>query len=344
MIEAPDFWWHQRLTLSPGSLAAVLLWPLGQIYGAVAGALMRREGVNAPVPVICVGNFIVGGAGKTPVALAIAEIVKDMGRRPAFLSRGYGGRMKGPVPVDPKDHDAGAVGDEPLLLARKAPTVVARRRSDAARLAIARGADFLILDDGFQSSSIVKDLSIVVVDGGRGIGNGMCLPAGPLRAPLARQIRCADAVLVLGEGEPGREIARRAARQGRALITADLRPVRPPRLAGRRVLAYTGIGRPEKFFRTVAALGAEIVQQRAFPDHHFYSDAEVAELLKRAGDEGLVLVTTEKDHVRLAGGTATQDLLAKQSEVVAVEVVFEDRRQIEHLITRAIERAAIRKG
>ncbi len=342
MVDAPDFWWRPLWPLSPGALAALALAPLGWLYGAVAGARMGGAGAEAPVPVVCVGNFIVGGAGKTPVAMAVAHIAKAMGRNPAFLSRGYGGALPGPVVVELGVHTAGEVGDEPLLLAQIAPTIVARDRAEGARRALSAGADFLIMDDGFQSPSIIKDISIVVVDGGRGIGNGLCLPAGPLRAPLARQMRAADAVLVLGEGAPGRDIAHHAARQGRALIAARLEPVDPPELAGRKVLAFAGIGRPDKFFDTVRGLGAEIVAARAFADHHPYTDEEAAELVKTAVDNDLLLVTTEKDRARLADQTATQDVLAEQSTVVAVKVRFEDRRQIERLIGRAIERASLR--
>src|SRR5262245_48992778 len=193
----PAFWWR------PAGVAAALLSPIGAIYGVVAGARMTRPGRRAGVPVICIGNLTLGGAGKTPAAICAAQILIDAGHKPFVLSRGYGGTLEGPVQVDPKRHPAAEVGDEPLLLARAAPTVVARDRVAGAEAARAAGAGSIVMDDGFQSPNLHKDLSVLVVDGRRGIGNARVFPAGPLRAPLDAQLRRAGAMLVIGTGAAG---------------------------------------------------------------------------------------------------------------------------------------------
>ncbi len=211
MIAAPRFWWRQR----PGAAALALL-PVAALWSAVAGRRMRRSpSFRAGLPVICIGNFVVGGAGKTPTALAVADIVKGLGFRPGFLTRGYGGSITGAHLVDPGRDDAARVGDEALLLAASGPVVVAPHRPDGVPLLEAAGVECIIMDDGFQNPSLGKDFSLVVVDGVVGIGNGRVMPAGPLRAPLATQMARADAVLIVGEGEAGEREARRAAGAGR---------------------------------------------------------------------------------------------------------------------------------
>ncbi|HEX2258052.1 MAG TPA: tetraacyldisaccharide 4'-kinase, partial [Afifellaceae bacterium] len=208
MLEAPAFWWRER------SLAGYALSPVGTLYGAVAARRMRRPAPRAPIPVICVGGLTLGGAGKTPTALAIAAICGEMGRRPGFVTRGYGGSEPGPVLVDAKRHTAAQVGDEPLILARAHPTVAGRDRLAGARLLARLGCDVAVMDDGFQSPSLEKDLALLVVDAGQGIGNGLVFPAGPLRAPLAAQIRRADAVVLIGGPAKDATVARAAARCG----------------------------------------------------------------------------------------------------------------------------------
>src|SRR5581483_10015283 len=205
----PAFWWQ-----SPGASVRSLA-PFGWIYGAFAGWRMGWRGRVAGIPVLCIGNLTVGGAGKTPTAIAVAQMLIAAGKHPMFLSRGYGGRLAGPVRVDPAVHHATDVGDEPLLLARIAPTIVARDRVAGARLARESGADAIVMDDGFQNPSLAKDLSVVVVDGERGIGNGKVVPAGPLRAPLAAQLAHAQAVLVIGAPEGAQTVV--AAARAKAL-------------------------------------------------------------------------------------------------------------------------------
>jgi tetraacyldisaccharide 4'-kinase len=294
-MRAPAFWWHR----TPTPLAR-LLTPASLAYGAIAGRRMSRAGERAPVPVVCIGNFTAGGAGKTPTALMIAALLRSHGHSPAFLTRGYGGRLAGPVPVGPA-HTAAEVGDEPLLLARTAPTVVARHRPAGARLAAQQGASVIVMDDGLQNPSLTKDLSLAVVDGATGLGNRLPLPAGPLRAPLAAQWPRVDAVLVIGSGEAGDAVASEARERGTPVWRGRLRPdpQAAARLSGRRVLAFAGIGRPEKFFETLRECGAQVIATRAFPDHHAFTPGDLASLRAGAVRDDLALVTTEKDAVRL---------------------------------------------
>ncbi|WP_112663301.1 tetraacyldisaccharide 4'-kinase [Microvirga flavescens] len=295
-MRAPAFWWQRRPTF-----LAHILRPLAAIYGTIAARRMRRAGERATLPVICIGNFTAGGAGKTPTALAVAKLLAETGEKPAFLSRGYGGNLPGPVQATAA-HSAADVGDEPLLLSRMAPVIVAHDRPAGAQLASQVGASVIVMDDGLQNPSLRKDLAIAVVDGATGIGNGLCIPAGPLRAPLDAQWPVVDAVLIVGEGEAGESIAVDAARHGkrvfRAAIVPDPKAV--SHLQGSKVLAFAGIGRPEKFFETLRACGASVERTRAFPDHHPYTAQDLHALMYEAKRDDLQIVTTEKDLMRIA--------------------------------------------
>jgi tetraacyldisaccharide 4'-kinase len=329
-MRAPAFWAERT-----PSLAANLLRPLAFLYGAVAARRLRRPGERAPVPVVCVGNFTVGGAGKTPTALALARILEDLGQRPAFLTRGYGGRLAGPVRVDPGTHGPADVGDEPLLLARAAPTVVARDRPAGARLCAASGASVIVMDDGLQNPSLAKDVAIAVVDGAAGIGNGLCLPAGPLRAPLRAQWSLADALMVIGEGDAGDRIAGTAEAEGKPVLRARLEPdpEGAARLPGACALAFTGIARPEKFFATLRACGAVLVRTKAFPDHHPYDARDVDALVRQAEAGDLRLVTTEKDWIkveRLVPASSANDIL-----VLPVRLAFSDEAAVRAMMSAA---------
>lgn len=295
-MKAPGFWWRE-----PG-VAAGLLRPLSWIYGRIAATRMRKGGDTSALPVICIGNVTVGGSGKTPTVITVATLLRGMGLRPAFLTRGYGGRLPGPVLVDPARHGASEVGDEALLLAREAITIVARNRPRGAALALGSGADVIVMDDGLQNPSLHKDLAIAVFDGAVGIGNGSPLPGGPLRAPLAAQWPLIDAVLVIGPGQAGDRVAAEALAKGVPVFRGSLVPKAgaASSLGSRRVLAFAGIGRPEKFFDTLRACGAYLVETRPFPDHHPYSLSDVRSLIEAAGEAGASLVTTEKDWMRLA--------------------------------------------
>jgi tetraacyldisaccharide 4'-kinase len=246
------------------------------------------------VPTICVGNLTAGGAGKTPVVLSLAALLSARGKRPHILSRGYGGSLKGPLQVDPAHHSAREVGDEPLLLAAAAPCWIGADRVASARAAIAAGADILLLDDGFQNPALHYDVALVVIDGGYGIGNGRVMPAGPLREPVAPALQRASAVVMIGACEKRIELG------GLPILSAQLAPVEGDALKGQRVVAFAGIGRPAKFFATLTALGATLAATHDFPDHHPYSESDFVSLAADAEAENAILVTTEKDWVRLS--------------------------------------------
>lgn len=320
---APAFW-------ETGGWPSLLLAPVAALWGAVAAArLARPPSVHAPVPVIAIGNFTAGGAGKTPTTVALVALARRAGFSPAVMTRGYGGALAGPVRVDLTRHRAADVGDEALLHARHAPTIVARDRAAGLRLLDDCGADLLILDDGFQNPTLAKDLSLVVVDRGHGLGNGRVIPAGPLRAPLGAQLDRASALLTISSGEPDApslgSLLAEAERRRLPVLSARLALHEPERLAGRRVLAFAGIGRPAKFAATLAAAGAEVVDLVPFADHRLLEEADAERLLARAIERGLDLVTTEKDAARLAGSTTPALMrLALASHVAAVDLVLDD--------------------
>jgi len=332
-MRAPAFYFQ------PPGFLSTLLSPFGAVYGAAAAARMRKDGVRAGVPVICIGNPTLGGAGKTPTALALAAMLAEMGERPFFLSRGYGGSDAGPVLVDTDAHRAAEVGDEPLLLAQAFPTVVARDRPAGAKLATASDASVLVLDDGFQNPSLAKDCSLLVIDGGTGVGNGHVFPAGPLRAPFDAQLAQAQGVVLVGKGGASASIARDAEARKLPVFRAKLVPdSAASELAGNKVLAFAGIGHPEKFFSTLTALGAEVVEQRAFPDHHRFSASEADALLAAAQARGLLLVTTEKDLVRLKGEPSLAELTA-QARTLPVRLQFENMDGVRDLLNRTLAKA-----
>jgi tetraacyldisaccharide 4'-kinase len=249
--------------------------------------------------VICVGNPTVGGAGKTPTAIAIARLLIAAGEQPMFLTRGYGGRLAGPVVVE-ATHSAIQVGDEPLLLRRVAPTIVAHNRVAGAKLAREKGASVVVMDDGFQNPSLAKDFSFLVIDGTRRLGNGRVIPAGPLRAPLAPQFARAGAIVVVGAGPDDLPSDIPASVPVfHAVLEPDADTVTS--LAGKKVLAFAGIGDPEKFFATLNAAGIDAPDRRAFPDHHRYTGVEAAALIADADRGDLTLLTTEKDLARMTG-------------------------------------------
>jgi len=309
-MRAPDFW---RKRGAP----ALLLAPLGALYGAsVAFKARHARPFDPQMPVICVGNLTAGGSGKTPIAIALADMLRAQGHRPYFLTRGYGGSTSGPA-LASRGHSAAEMGDEALLLARTAPTIVAKGRAAGARLAKDKGATVIIMDDGHQNFSLRKNLSLVVVDAQSGFGNGLQIPAGPLREPVAQGLARADAVILVDNGSP------------------DLRGFRGPVLrahlkadagafAGKNVFAFAGIGRPEKFVASLQDGGAHVTGSCFFADHHPYTDAEILQLKAVAADAELV--TTEKDFVRLSTGQRQGIRLLK------VAAVFEDAVAIERLL------------
>jgi len=317
-MRPPAFW------SDPGAIVGRLLAPLGWLYQEVtrqrlAGATPWR----APVPVVCVGNLTAGGSGKTPVARDLAARLLRAGKAPHVLSRGYGGRATGPLRVDPAFHGAAEVGDEPLLLARDAPAWIAADRAAGARAIAAAGGGTIVLDDGLQNPTLAQDLRIVVIDGESGFGNGRGIPAGPLRERVDRGLARADAVVLIGDDRGS--VAPRVP-PGKPVLRARIEPRMPGALAGVRVLGFAGIGRPEKFRATLAAAGAEIAAFRAFADHHPFGARELARMAADAERMGAMLVTTEKDQVRLPPDW--------RGRVRAVPVVvrWEDERAVDALL------------
>jgi len=312
MIRTPQFW-HQ----SPGVLAYGL-WPFGWLYGAATAWRQNQasQALQAPCPVICVGNINAGGTGKTPVVLALAEHLKQRGQQVVVLSRGYGGRVSQPVLVDPKAHGAAEVGDEPLLIAAFCPVVVARKRAEGLALAMAQNPDVILLDDGFQDPTVNKDLSILVVDAALGFGNGFCVPAGPLREPLAKGLARADLCLSIGEAAAQRRFAALGPEHGHLRIEGQIKPLLTGMpWQGLPVFAFAGIAHPEKFFATLRDLGANILGCEALSDHEPLSLPLMKRLAAKARSLNAQLVCTEKDAARLPA--------QYQREVLALPVRLE---------------------
>ncbi|XIA66619.1 tetraacyldisaccharide 4'-kinase [Bradyrhizobium sp. TZ2] len=338
-MREPGFW-H-----GPPSLNSHLLKPLGALYGAIAAKRLERSGLNAGIPVLCVGNYHVGGAGKTPTVLALSKLLRDLGETPVVLSRGYGGKLRGPVRVDPGRHAASDVGDEPLMLAGHLPVVVARNRAEGIPLARAQGATVIVMDDGFQNPSVVKDASLIVIDGGRGLGNGQVFPAGPLRAPLRPQLARTDALIIVGNGNAAETVAAEIAAQGKPVLSAHLKPdaAQVASLSGKRVLAFAGIGDPARFFTTLRANGIDVIQQRAFADHHPYSQGEIESLIAEAKRDALTLVTTAKDLARLRQGEGLPDR-AQPIVPFAVTLEFDDAALLRKFVSARLFKARQRNA
>lgn len=331
---APLFWWKPRGLLSR------LLWPVAAFYGAIAGWRMRRSGQAARIPVICIGNFTLGGSGKTPTVIALAQWLKKTGETPFVLSRGYGGRRKGPLRVEAKNHRAADVGDEPLLIARHAPVIVARDRVMGAALAHDQGASLIVMDDGLQNPSLKKDIVVAVVDGRRGLGNTCVFPAGPLRAPLAAQLEHIDAILVIGTGEGAARITAIAGAHALPLFHARLEPDADAlRAIGKaRLLAFAGIGDPEKFFATLEDAGLTVAAREGFADHHPYSEADATRLLAQAERDKLLPLTTEKDRARLEGQTGALARLHERAKDLPVRLVIENEEALRGLLRRVLDK------
>jgi tetraacyldisaccharide 4'-kinase len=303
---------------------------------------MRRPGgYRAPVAVVCIGNFVVGGAGKTPAAIALARMARGRGLRPGLLASGYGGAATTPVLVDPDKHTADEVGDEAMLLAAVAPTVVSRDRAAGAKRLVEENVEIIIMDDGFQNPSLIHDLALVAVDAAAGIGNGMTIPSGPLRAPLKPQIQRADALLIIGEGTKAEPLVRAAARAGTAILYARIKPTRVKEWRKDPILAFAGIGHPEKFFATLRDAHAPVARTLNFPDHYAYGEVDAVKLMQIADAEKLRLVTTEKDLVRLAGKTGALARLRERIEPFHVVLEFDNPVAVGEMLDEAVRKAAL---
>ena len=323
-LSEPGWWYRDGLAWQ-----AALLAPLGWLYGRAAQARYQRAlPYRSRYPVICIGNFTAGGTGKTPMALGVASILRDLGRTPVFLSRGYGGTLNGPIFIDATRHTAASVGDEPLLLAQSAPAVVARDRAAGAQF-IERAAvsgTVIVMDDGLQNPSLVKDLTIAVIDGQRGLGNLGVIPAGPLRAPLAFQTALANALVINGGNETQHFPGLAALRQtysgpllaAQTQVAANARP-----LKDKKVVGYAGIANPGRFFRALETQGAIVCDRMAFRDHHVFSPTDCERLLTSAAAHGASLITTQKDFARLQGRPEPPlQRLRSASQTLDIELVL----------------------
>lgn len=321
-LRTPSFWNKKD------SITSYLLAPVAHVYkGLRYLPNYLAHSVSVGCPVICIGNVTAGGAGKTPVAIAVGTLLQSQGKKVAFLSRGYGGKIIGPHLVNPDVDAPQEVGDEPLLLARCAPSWIARNRVAGANAAIAAGADIIIMDDGFQNPSLKKDMSLLVIDGQYGVGNGRMLPAGPLREPLEKALQRADAVVVIGEDRQG--IKARVA-GFHPVFTALLTPPKTMLRPEGKLLAFAGIGNPGKFFATLELMGCQLAATQSFPDHYPYSAKDIATLLRKAHALHATPITTEKDWVRIPKE------LRKQISYLPVQIVWGDEAGIMALFSNSI--------
>lgn len=340
-------WWH----VPERRWQALALSPIAAIWSLVAQRRMMRSSAHrADLPVVCIGNFTAGGTGKTPLTQLIADALRQRGYKPVVLTRGYGSKTRIPRIVDPGRHSTDEVGDEALLLAAAVPVMVAPDRAAGARAITETGidADVIIMDDGLQNPSLVKDFKLAVVDGRRQFGNGCVIPSGPMRAPLDFQLPRVDAIVVNGTVDERDAVRRRIAGafQGPVLLASVQPKSDTAWLSGTRVLAYSGIGHPERFTRLLSSLGAEIVVERMFPDHHPYSQADAEALLSDAAERNCELVSTEKDVVRLAGRGGALARLQRATRSVPINLQFEggDQKMLIDQIEAAIARQNLQRA
>lgn len=336
--QAPSFWWQ-----APGWRSGLLA-PLACIYGMVAARnLTKRVGARIDVPVLCIGNFTVGGAGKTPTAIYFAELARDEGFVPGIVSRGFGGNYNGVHLVDPETDSAKLVGDEPLLLARHASVAVCADRSHAATFLQSRGCDFIIMDDGFQSARLHADYALLVVDASRGIGNGKIIPAGPLRAPLDVQMEKTDGILRIGTQNQADNLLAEARSAGKPVFEAVLKASSQSDLSTGQWLAFAGIGNPEKFFDSLRASGAIIGATREFADHHPFTVQDIAQLRDEAMAKKLSLITTAKDYVRLASQPDMDRSFVESLSVLDVELSFTAKDAAKTIFATVLQRFEARQ-
>lgn len=313
-MKTPDFWKHT-------TPLSIVLAPIGWLYGTITALRFKwGKAYKAPCPVICIGNLTAGGTGKTPVSLSIAHLLQKEGKNPCFISRGYGGKLRNII-VNKAIHSAQQVGDEPLLLAQKAQTAISPNRAAGAKLAVAAGANCLIMDDGFQNPGLYKDLSFLVFDGSYGIGNGKIIPAGPLRETFTQGLKRADAVIILGEDKFG------IAEKSELPAFYGSIKAKQPQNKQQKALAFAGIGHPQKFYNSLKSCGIDIVKTIDFPDHHFYTTVELRQIIDTAAKQNLQIFTTSKDYVKIPQELQTS------FQVLDIEVIWENPDKLKEFIT-----------
>ena len=318
-MKTPKYW-------QSNSLISKLLTPLGKLYGVATSLRLKlHRPRKTSVPVICIGNITAGGTGKTPVSISVAKMLATAMYHPIFVTRGYGGKLQN-VLVNNKKHSAQDVGDEPLLLAEQAPVVVNADRYAGAELAVKEGADVVIMDDGFQNPTLHKDLSFLVFDGHYGIGNGKIIPAGPLRETFEVGIERADALIILGKDKHNL-----VERSRLPVFFGHTEPVQTT-VSSANILAFAGIGHPQKFYHTLKQQGFNVVETLDFPDHHFYSGAEIENILQKAKDLNAEVYTTSKDFVKIP------TLYHKSINVLEVAVVWDKPEELLQFIESKISK------
>jgi len=334
----PPSWWQNE----DGSLLPKYLGPLGSVYGQIVKARFTyTKPYDCKLPIICVGNFTLGGTGKTPIAIKVAHILQSQGWYPSFLSKGYKGKSRGPLLVDPAEHSANDVGDEPLLLADHAPTVIAKNRVEGAWLLEQRRTDLIIMDDGFQNPTLDKTLNLIAIDSKTKLGNERIFPAGPLRAPLAFQLAKADALIITGS-EPLDllEELQTKYKFEKPILTGHVSPNEDTEwLKDKPILAYAGIARPEKLFDSLSQAGGKVIRRIPFPDHYTFTSKDAAHLTKLALKDDLQLVTTQKDLVRINEEEHHQlRALKRMSHAFPVEFTFneQDEKKLIELIKEKV--------
>lgn len=317
-MKTPNYWKDKNIY-------SYLLSPFGWLYQCATLLNMTlKQPQKVDKPVICIGNLTAGGTGKTPVSISFANLLKELGKNPFFVSRGYGGKLHNVV-VDENKHSPQEVGDEPLLLARQAPVVVNPNRFEGAKLAIKNGADVIVMDDGFQNPTLKKDLSFLVFDGEFGYGNGMCIPAGPLRESLSSGLKRAQAIIIIGEDKHnlGNKFKDFPVFKGH-IVPQISTPEKEP------IIAFAGIGRPEKFYTSLRLCGFKVYQTIDFPDHHQYTKDELLSLIEKAKQNKCVLYTTSKDFVKIPAE------LRNNFKVLEITIQWEDEENLKQFLKKNI--------
>jgi len=320
-LHIPQFWYSTDAN-NKSPLLSIILWPLSALYQM--GDKLNRLKTNqkpSPLPVICVGNITMGGGGKTPTARALLKMIQDHGKfaTPCFLMRGYGGNNKGPIEVDLTTHTSWDVGDEALMQAHYAPTIIASDRYDGAVLAEKLGYDLIIMDDGFQNYRLEKTLSFIVIDGGFGFGNGKTFPSGPLREPIKPALKRANACIIINKTDDINLSILNKKRHYHASINLLNNG---QKTKGKKVIAMAGIARPEKFFDTLEQNGYELYAHYGFSDHHVYTHGELQAIVERAERHNISVITTEKDWIRLS------EKWREKISYLKISIEFDDKFKI----------------